>query len=144
MREIKFRIRNTVNGYTDFVSLTQLLTMDNSNISPKMVNDDFQISQYTGLKDKDGVEIYTDDIITAHQFLFDGNEVESVIFGEVGSNEFGWTLKRIKNDFYEDYTGYEPYEGESNLGDFYGLHEESFEVIGNIHENPELLNTSDQ
>lgn len=98
--------------------------------------------QYTGLQDKNGVEIYEGDIITAHQFLFDGNEVESIILGEVGSNSFGWTLSRIKNKFYEDYTGYEPGEGESNLGDFYGLHEESFEVVGNKFENKELLDAN--
>ena len=137
MRENKFRAINTdtgkwvyygtaINGIVDYLLL-----------------DESTESQYTGLKGVGGVEIYEGDIITAHQFLFDGNEVESIIFGEVGSNEFGWALKRIKNDFYEDYTGYEPYEGESNLGDFYGLHEESFKVIGNIYENPKLLE-SDQ
>lgn len=99
----------------------------------------FEIMQYTGLKDKNGVEIYERDFVTAHQFLFDGNEVESQIFGEIVIGEFGVLLKRIKNKFYEDYTGYKPYEGECYLFNFYGLHEDSFEVIGNRFENPELL-----
>jgi uncharacterized phage protein (TIGR01671 family) len=154
MRQIKFRAHKPVHGDDKTPVMTMPFTLGNLQDKEDfdftngmyaawdefgLEHEDTVVMQFTGLQDKNGVDIYEGDMITSHQFLFDGNEVESIIFGVIGSNDFGWTLGRIKNKFYEDYTGYEPSEGETNLGDFYGLHEESFEVIGNIHENPELL-----
>ena len=150
MREIKFRAWDLDRKEMNHKVLVGNLNQGDENYTAHCILidgewknfDEFSnisLMQFTGVQDKNGVDIYEGDMITSHQFLFDGNEVESIIFGVIGSNDFGWTLGRIKNKFYEDYTGYEPSEGETNLGDFYGLHEESFEVIGNIHQNPELL-----
>lgn len=106
--------------------------------------DGIVIMQSTGLTDKNGKDVYEGDFVTMHQFLYDGSEVESQIFGVVEYCEDSacFNLARIKNKFYEDYTGYKEFEGSSPIVYFYGLHEESWEVIGNIHENPELVQQS--
>ncbi|WP_276755646.1 YopX family protein [Pseudoalteromonas marina] len=104
MRDIKFRIRNTVNGGVDYVTIEHLLTSDQSGMSSKAVNDDFQISQFTGLKDKNGVELYDGDIYTQWGGVYKC-DFKQVIYEEMNSLIFD--------------------------GDF--------EIIGNIHENPELL-----
>lgn len=112
--------------------------------NPTYEGDDshIEVMQYTGLKDKNGVEIYEGDIVSMHQFLFDWSEVKKVISGVIGWDEYGLTLKQIRNEFIEEYYGYGEGEGELPLDSFYGLHEDSWTVLGNIHENPELLNDS--
>lgn len=97
------------------------------------------VGQYTGLKDKNGVEIFYGDIVRMHQFLFDGSEYEKEIVGVIKQGDYGWTLSQIKNKEVNDHMGYENGEGETYLIDFYGLHEESFEKIGTKWDNPELL-----
>jgi len=97
------------------------------------------VGQYTGSKDKNGVKIFEGDVVNMHQFLFDGSEHETAITGVIKQGDYGWTLSRIKNKEVNDYMGYENGEGETYLVDFYGLHDESFEVIGNEWDNPELL-----
>lgn len=107
----------------------------------------YEVVQFTGLNDKNEKEVYEGDCVTMHQFLFDGNEVESRLFGVItyleDSTYFedvaAYGFKKIRNKFYENHTGFEPGEGVSPLCYFYGLHEESFEIIGNIYENPDLL-----
>ena len=77
------------------------------------------VGQYTGLKDKHGREIYTDDIIRIGEM---GGEAGRVIFDTaclayMVVNEHQWT-------------------GAYRLGDFDGS---DITIIGNIHDNPELL-----
>ena len=68
------------------------------------------IMQYTGLKDKNGKEIYEGDVV-----LFNGNNSPISYQGE-----YGWTLGSCHTIIY-------PHQWEI------------FEVIGNIYENPNLL-----
>jgi len=77
--------------------------------------------QYTGLKDKNGVEIYEGDIAQAqsHNFVIEYGDVLS----EGGYTHPGFLARDPDGDQFEDYH----------------FTWDEFEVIGNIHENPELL-----
>lgn len=128
MREIKFRLFDKRDG-----SIMKSIPYYKLNFMNCEV-DDYIIMQYTGLKDKNGKEIYEHDIVKCHYF-YEGlgdnlgvYEAEKVITGEITITEFGiWVACNSEQD--SDFI----------LHLIAGLHEESFEVIGNIYENPELL-----
>lgn len=133
-----------------------------------MLND-IEIMQYTGLKDKNGKEIYEGDLIRAkynyacktwwkdlkHKQEVDTsfNEQKNKIEEKMGiikyeDGAYYWTgycnriwLYKISRD-YED--GEKPkLRGYNEQNEYYGGNSEEkywdFEVIGNIYENPELL-----
>ena len=135
MREIKFRAFDKVLGIMVFPEFTS----SGGNLALRDCDCEGTLMQSTPLKDEDENSVYEGDIVAMHQFLFDGNEVESQIVGVVGSNDYGWTLTQIKNEYFQEYTGYDLHEGACNLGDIYGLHDQSWTILGNIHENPDLL-----
>ncbi len=134
MREIKFRAI-TQNGKVYYSNVddvfcfygTKVAIMENGNILYDVPS--VFISQFTGLLDKHGVEIYEGDVVKS------GN-------GRIWSVEFGkfiYTLPRI-----EQCEGYGFYicPSEERLKVFgNGMLREGLEVIGNVHSNPELLNT---
>lgn len=97
------------------------------------------VGQFTGLKDKNDNDIYQGDRIKIHQFLFDGDEYESELTCVIEAGEFGWIAAQIIHDGVSEYMGYSK-EDQLNgivntyLINLYGLHEESFEIIGNIHQ----------
>ena len=89
----------------------------------------FISEQFTGLHDKNGKEIYEGDIVKTHQFGFaNGGEIERE------------TICGVK--YFEDNTafGFHPI-GSDDLGYIEPAlcSDEGIEIIGNIHENPELI-----
>ena len=81
-----------------------------------------ELMQYTGLKDKNGKEIYEKDIINDTKF----DEKAEILFKDGG---FGFKLIPEKEHY--DFIAF---SGHSYLKQIL----ETFEIIGNIHENPEL------
>ena len=75
--------------------------------------DDYELMQYTGLKDKNGKEIYEGDIVKYKEYI---EKVEYIDY---------WFFP-----FAEEY---------HELSFFYAKHSSLFEVIWNIYETPELL-----
>lgn len=81
-----------------------------------------EIMQYTGLKDKNGTEIFEDDFVR----LVDKDDYLYEVLG-------GDTVYRVTEIYFS--WAIENKAGFSLFSDTTG----KFEVIGNIHENPELL-----
>jgi uncharacterized phage protein (TIGR01671 family) len=128
-REIKFRGFDTSNnsGMYNHIPVEQ------------MIKDGITVMQYTGLKDIEEKELYIGDIVNVHYFYFNGNEAEAEMTGILGEREFGLTLENVKGRQFQEHTGYSEDEGWLYLSTWGGLHEESFTLLGNIHQNPDLL-----
>ena len=118
MRDIKFRAWCETEKH--MYNWNNLLNQNLKNIFTITKSCGYNLMQYTGLKDKNGKEIYEGDIIewtthSGHKYKF------SVKY----SNKYAqYIIVNTKGISME----YEP------LGDF-----ENIEVIGNIYDNPELL-----
>lgn len=93
------------------------------------------IGQYTGLKDKNGKDIYEGDILRGDEYPFNCNGEENYLAVVVwADNVCGFYIITRKKPN-------STVRGISH-GNWNELEEEdikSFEVIGNIHDNPELL-----
>lgn len=112
-REIKFRAWDTINYMSSSFTLQDLQDKKIQFIP------NLPIMQYTGLKDKNGKEIYEGDIIKCYDF---GITAIGIVVYKIDSFQIDW----IKNA-----TGFN-----NNIS----VRIDKIEVIGNIFENPELLN----
>ena len=131
MREILFRGKavNLHNGSKDFVYGQYVQNRDGKMIYSDTWEDgkqkhyviDGTVGQYTGLTDKNGKKIYEGDILRT------GTRMGYILF-EKGCFRFRWkNFDKYRDDFFKTCIITE-----------YGSFRE-LEVIGNIHDNPELL-----
>ena len=91
----------------------------------------FELMQYTGLRDKNGKEIYEGDILRVWWNSVDGKDI-----GGVGIVCFG-NHNATGEDYYSNpsYGWYIDWNGTYSLVNIPG----EIEVIGNIYENPNLI-----
>ena len=119
-REIKFRAWVTSgldSGYMHNFDMS-------SDGYPRFQWDRVVLEQYTGLKDKNGKEIYEGDVV-----FFFTEHFDKATGGFDGEDEHNAIVEWFDNGFaFMDKVPYDP-----NI---------ECEVIGNIHENPELLDDS--
>lgn len=164
MREIKFRIwlepdsrleymnlkepikSNHIELLRFFENIANAVNYSYINSSGKRLN--AILMQYTGLKDKNGKEIYEGDIVKAVYWVDEdgfNSKTSSVEIFYVVVYSDGHINEKVKAGFWTKFlkignrTGKYFNEYGNNIGqtteqDFYKL-----EVIGNIYENPELL-----
>lgn len=113
-------------------------------------DDEITLVYSTGLKDveqfEEPKELFTGDIVKMHQFLFDGEEFEDEIIGVLVYDEDAAAvcLTEIRSHDIQRHMGYgtdaNGFKGEQiPVCLFTGLHETSWTYLGNIYENPELL-----
>ena len=85
------------------------------------------LMQYTGIEDRDATEIFEGDIVKSYHESYEESKVSVVTF-EKGT----FSLGRYWKDGVHEWCSMEQY------------HRYHLEVIGNIHENPELLNNNNE
>ena len=120
MRELKFRAWSEETKSFEYFDLYEGTECGLTNLQIWARNT--QIEQYTGLKDKNGKEIYEGDIVR-RSFKVDRN------------SELTYTTDAVKWDSYDE----EEWPYSTISGFTLPESEDGHEVIGNIHENPELM-----
>lgn len=143
MREILFRGKRVDNGewVYGYLSKSRLQGYENNTLQPSIDREESgvmitsvvipeTVGQYTGLNDKNGKRIFEGDIVIAKSVIENNTSVYKINFSETDA-----------------WFGFESLDGgalfslnellEKELGD-----EIEIEVIGNIHDNPELLEDS--
>lgn len=153
MREIKFRGK-LINKYAEEWFYGDLIQVKDGTVDKKgnpaidyyIITDDYSskynkielrtcqspkvnadtIGQYTGLKDKNGVEIYEGDIVYCQTKFGKAKAIIEFINGKFVAR-FDSAVTHPQNGHYISY---------------YEINKR-FEVIGNIYDNPELLKESD-
>ena len=133
MREIKFRTWNKNTSLIEKMNYQPFTDSYYSTDEGTLLNDfftdsNFVFMQYTGLKDKNDVEIYEGDYILVSGY--DYEEPSDDWEGIVTMGQFGWGILGYNSN------GNKAFYYLNEIG---GSYTTIWEVISNICENPELL-----
>jgi len=142
MREIKFRGKSRISEKWNFGHLTNIrsmgfgLSIKNPEAGVTVSVYSESVGQYTEFKDTNMKEIYDGDILKCHDGLH-GKDFIGIVKMQDGC----WSV-----DFSHLPDGYRPFDskiGWNRDSDYLKMYHpvlgNSMEVIGNIHENPELI-----
>ena len=110
----------------DFIENMFCLQVGRATIGEWFWYRDLELMQSTGLKDKNGVEIFEGDIVV--------NQYGNVGYVAYLQQEAGFVVVLKKSDYRL---------GHRNTGESYDV-TTNHEVIGNIHSNPELLEQANE
>lgn len=130
-RIIKFRVWDNV----DYMSTP--FTLQELQLSKVQFGSDCPVMQYTGLKDKNGREIYEGDIVSVDERKITGFGIAHAFTGYVKYSEKRGAYQIMVN--HGDKERWEYLAIGSMYGDEHGIQLQSIEIIGNIFENHELI-----
>lgn len=138
MREIKFRAWDgKANNYVYGLTIRDIYDAgvfgERSDIDTPAIGNpgNYVFGQYTGLKDKNGKEIYEGDLLKAddqirpYEVLYRCAKfmIERQMHPNFGDKDYGWIIADLTESHY--------FDGDEKVKDC--------EVIGNIYENPDLI-----
>lgn len=136
-RDIKFRVLYRNKMY--FFDFSTLVSYGELEGHPYMndygIDAENEVMQYTGLKDKNGKEIYEGDIIDFPDSEFDCNENGNEWYDITSRGEVYWSEQYCKWNITNI--------NDIDLDEIWECNNE-IEVLGNIWENPELLEVDNE
>ena len=148
MREIKFRAFNGKEMITPTAVINGMAAINKPADDDRVMTDDegvnyycnwdmdvvtdYPLMQYTGLKDVNGIEVYEGDVVKVWQ----EDHAEGFQIGKVWWFDCYYPAFDIYTPNKKTGTGFESYSDEFNS---FSCPDICFEVIGNIHENKELI-----